>query len=100
MNSQERRLLIIALVVTTVLVVCYLLPNIATIVLLVFAGMVVAVLLETLTEAVRRVTRLPRPLALVVMAALAASVIAGLFLLISPQLTEEIPKLGHNYAPV
>lgn len=83
---------IIGLVLATLLTI-HVLPQLASVLLLVFAGLIMAVLLDTLTSALRRVLPLAHTPAYGVALGCVIVVLLILGFLIGPQLAKEIPEL-------
>lgn len=91
--NPSSRFWIVAAVVAGVLALAQWFPNVLSVLLLLFGGIVLAVLLDAIALGVRKLTGIPRGPSLAVMALLVAALLAGLVLLIAPQLAYEVPKL-------
>lgn len=82
----------VGLVLATLLTI-HVLPQLASVLLLVFAGIILAVMLDALTSALGRVLPLGHGLAYATALASVVLVLAGIGLLIGPQLQTQIPQL-------
>jgi predicted PurR-regulated permease PerM len=92
----KRRVLIGTLIVIALIVLFYFLFNAIYILLLIFAGVLLAVLLTTLSEALRTLIPMPHGLALavVLITLVGASVLSGW--LIAPRIAEQVEQLSQQ----
>lgn len=94
--SFARRVLTAAVIVAIVAIVVMLLGSLADVMMLVFAGVMLAVFLSGLTSVVHRRTRLPRALALVLVCVVLLTLSGGFVWLAGPAIADQASQIGER----
>jgi predicted PurR-regulated permease PerM len=96
-ESFLRRTVITVAIVTLTGVVLWILWKALNVVLLVFGGMLFAVFLRAATQGIKRVTRLPDKVALLLVILLILALLIGIFWLIGPQVTGQLSDFRESF---